>query len=148
MYQGEPSKQVKESYYRSIFNLSEFNHLSFHKPKKDLCCFCVSYRNGTQQEKDEKRAEYEAHIARRDRVLEVKQELKNLAIADENVVAASFDLEQVLLCPRLNVASLFYRRKLATGLRLPSGADCPPSRGNHPGYIYQYITHVHFYKIM
>ena len=33
------------------------------------------------------------------------------------------------------------------GLRLPSGTDCPPSRGNHPGYIFQYITHVHFYKI-
>ena len=45
---------------------------------------------------------------------EVKQELKDLAIADENVVTASFDLEQVLLCPRLNVSSLFYRRKLAT----------------------------------
>ena len=55
MYQGDPSKQVKESYYRSVFNSPEFNHLSFHKPKKDLCCFCVSYDNGTQQEKDEKR---------------------------------------------------------------------------------------------
>ena len=26
--------------------------------------------------------------------------------------------------------------------------ETPPSRGNHPGYIFQYITHVHFYKIM
>ena len=34
-----------------------------------------------------------------------------------------------------------------TGLRLPSGTDCPPSRGNQPGYIFQYITHAHFFEI-
>ena len=35
-----------------------------------------------------------------------------------------------------------------TELRLPSGTDCPPSRGNHSGYIFQYLTHVHFCEIM
>ena len=30
------------------------------------------------------------------------------------MAAVTFDLEQVLLCPKLNASSLFYRRKLAT----------------------------------
>ena len=38
---------------------------------------------------------------------------KALALNDSRVVAATFDLEQVLLCPKLEVSSLFYRRKLA-----------------------------------
>ena len=45
---------------------------------------------------------------------ELKLEHKNLAQQDPKIVAATFNLEQVLLCPQLTVASLFYRRKLAT----------------------------------
>ena len=49
-------------------------------------------------------------------------------------------------CTYITFKSAVKHRQLGYGY--PSGTDCPPSRGNHPGYIFQYITHVHFYKIM
>ena len=111
-YVADNTKHVKESYYRSVF-VSEFN-LFFHKPKKDLCSFCFSYENSNKEDKEEQQANYEAHHQRKNRVRQVKLEYKELAKADPEVVSLTFDLEQVLHCPKLNVSSLFYRRKLAT----------------------------------
>jgi hypothetical protein len=111
-YEKDQIKLVKESYYRSVF-VSEFN-ISFHKPKKDLCSYCFSYENSNQIEKDQKLADYNAHLDRKNKVRQLKVEYKELAKTDPEVVSLAFDFEQVLPCPRLNVSSLFYKRKLAT----------------------------------
>ena len=108
----DKTKHVKKSYYTSV-SVSEFN-LFFHKPKKDLCSFCFSYENSSQEEKQAQQADYEAHHQRKNRVRQLKLECKELTKSDPEVVSVTFDLEQVLLCPKLNVSSLFYRRKLAT----------------------------------
>ncbi|XP_033103438.1 uncharacterized protein LOC117106195 [Anneissia japonica] len=113
-YEGDRTKQVKESYYRSVF-VSEFN-LFFHKPKKDKCSFCVSYENSSHEEKQAQQADYDAHHQRKNRVRQLKLEFKELSKSDNAVVSLTFrfDLEQVLLSPKMNVSALFYRRKLAT----------------------------------
>ena len=54
------------------------------------------------------------HHQRKNRVRQVKLEYKELAKTDPEVVSLTFDLQQVLHCPKLNVSSLFYRRTLAT----------------------------------
>ena len=48
-------------------------------------------------------------------------------------------------CTYITFKSAVTHRQLGYGY--PRG-HCPPSRGNHPGHIFQYITHVHFYKII
>ena len=109
---ADSNDQVKNKYYRDIFN-SAFN-ISFHKPKKDLCSFCFSFNNSSIEEKATMQDEYRSHHNRKQRVREIKLEHKTLAQADNSTVAVTFDLEQVLLSPKLDVSSLFYRRKLST----------------------------------
>ena len=41
------------------------------------------------------------------------EEHKEKCICDKTTVAIAFDLEQVLLCPKLNVSSRYYKKKLS-----------------------------------
>ena len=50
-------------------------------------------------------------------------------------------------CTYITFKSAVKHRQLGYGY--PRGQTVHLSeRGNHPGYIFQYITHVHFYKII
>ena len=49
-------------------------------------------------------------------------------------------------CTYITFKSAVKHRQLGYGYHRGQ-IDCPPSRGNHLGYIFQYITHVHFYKL-
>ena len=59
----------------------------------------------------------------------------------------TFDTEFPIIfnksCTSIPVKSAVKHRKLIYGY--PQGQNYTPSRGNHSGYIFQYITHVHFY---
>lgn len=103
---------VLESYYRHVFD-TEFN-LAFHKPKKDYCTFCHQFDNSTIEEKEKLQAEYEAHQRRKEQARNAKEKYKAEARDSSNTVVATFDLESVLLSPKLTESSVYYKRKLST----------------------------------
>jgi len=111
---------VKEHVYRHIFNY-EFN-LEFHKPKQDRCDTCELYKMKKEDEKyqhhmQSKKATKEERDRDRERVKSVPHGIDNgqqhstLNAPSEAVIC--FDLENVLSCPRANISSFFYKRKLA-----------------------------------
>ena len=62
------------------------------------------------EEKVQNRNDFDEHHRKKWRVRQPKADHKDLARNNPDRVAAIFDLEQVLLCPKLAVSSLFYRR--------------------------------------
>ena len=108
----ENIKPVSETYYRHIFH-TEFN-LSFHVPKKDYCDFCHQFFNLSQPEKVQKQDMYDRHQERKERVRQIKEEQKQLSKTDVRVHAITFDLQQVLTSPKMNVGALYYKRKYNT----------------------------------
>ena len=103
---------VKESYYRHVFD-TEFN-LSFHRPKKDYCCFCHTYDNASQEEKQRLQDDYNAHHQRKEDSRSAKTKFKADASESDELVVATFDLQAVLSSPKLNESSVYYKRKLST----------------------------------
>lgn len=77
-------------------------NLSLFKPKKDECDVCIAYK--TKNLGDE---EYRDHIMKKD---EARLEKDNDKKGDNEVY--TMDLQSVLLCPRSNVSSLYYKTKL------------------------------------
>ena len=111
MYKKSAHDPVKENIYRQIFN--EHFNLAFHRPKKDFCKLCATYSNMSTEEKSAMQEEFDKHHSRKDGVRALKTEIKQRCIADARHVAVTFDLEQVLYSPKVNVSSLFYKRKLS-----------------------------------
>lgn len=100
---------VKESVYRNIFNTG-FN-LGFHVPSKDVCDFCARYAL-IQSPSPQDVMEHESHIRRKELARKSKEEDKRNVSNQNTFTIAEFDLQQVMTCPKLNVASAYYLRKL------------------------------------
>jgi len=109
---GDNVAPEKIAFYRKTFN-EKFN-LSFHKPKKDFCNYCAKYENMSVEERDAESETFESHHLRKEEVRCLKRDCKELAENDNNTHTVTFDLEQVLQSPKLNVGALFYKRKLST----------------------------------
>lgn len=77
-------------------------NLSLYQPKKDRCDLCVAFET-----KNISQEEYDFHLILKN---EARQEKAN----DKNSDNESFamDLQSVLLCPKSNVSSLYYKTKL------------------------------------
>lgn len=109
------NESVKLPIYRRIFDY-EFN-LAFHKPNKDQCDLCTKHINSNETEKEEMKAEYENHVANKERSRKSKSADKDRASVNaetSNFVAACFDLEEVLMIPKSFESSLYYKRRLNT----------------------------------
>lgn len=106
----ENLEPVKLSMYRHIF-VTEFN-IDFHKRKSDRCDVCEEYRMGESQNtlSEEFRLSYEKHVKDKQAMRE------NRKIDRENleVPVLCFDLQNVIACPRAEISSFFYKRKLNT----------------------------------
>ncbi len=92
---------VKISMYRQIFNF-EFN-LDFIKPKNDKCDTCERFKIANSND-----IEYRNHL-----------QLKEVIRIDRNIdrncndkLIICFDLQKVINCPRSNVSSFHYKRKI------------------------------------
>ncbi|XP_056310757.1 uncharacterized protein LOC130222157 [Danio aesculapii] len=99
---------VKESYYRLIFN-TEFN-LSFHAPKKDRCDQCEAYETAVKQNMVSQSDEYRQtkHMADKTAMRQERQKDRE----DKDTLTVCFDLQNVISCPRAEISSFFYKRKL------------------------------------
>lgn len=87
----------------SLFsNLFEDKNLALFKPKKDQCEKCACYKVGTITEE-----EYKEHIERSKQAREEKDADKK----GDNYVF-TVDLQAVLMAPKSNVSTLYYKTKL------------------------------------
>jgi len=53
------------------------------------------------------------HMDCKEKARLVTEEHKEKCKRDKTTIAIAFDLEQVLLCPKPNVSSLYYKKKLS-----------------------------------
>lgn len=111
MFLREYNQPVSMTLYRNVFKSM---NLSFHKPKKDQCSLCVTYREGTSEVKEKLQNKYDAHNIEKEEVRRIKNECKNRAIQNITTCCASFDLQQVIYLPQSNESALFYKRRLAS----------------------------------
>ena len=100
---------VKKSYYSEVFN-TEFN-IDFHKPKSDRCDQCEMYKVAERERI--LTAEMGVDRDRHNSEKEAMRVERNLDREDKNKLVISFDLENVINCPRANISSFFYNRKLS-----------------------------------
>ena len=109
--QEEGDEEVTLSMYRHIFN-HEYN-FSFHVPKKDQCNLCTKYHRSMADGSatDELQQQYAIHQARKTTAREEKERDKQLAKANTNIYAATFDLQAVLYTPCSMVSLMYYMRK-------------------------------------
>ena len=118
MYKQEITEQKKENNiigslatYRRIFDSM---NLSFHNPKKDLCTLCARVHETADSLIDEiLNKEYESHIANKNKVREIKRNLKEMAIKNSKRLCAVFDLQQVIHLPISKESALFYKQRLS-----------------------------------
>lgn len=80
----------------------EKKNLSLYQPKKDKCDTCVAYET-----KNIPQNEYDHHIFLKN---EARQEKSNDKTSQNEVF--TMDLQAVLVCPKSNVSSLYYKTKL------------------------------------
>lgn len=104
---------ASEHKYRDIFN-HEFN-LSFHKPKKDQCDACASFKFLSDAEKQLPKFldVYDEHIKNKNLSRQMMQTDKEEAKSDDSILCASFDLQKVLPTPRSQISQMYYKRKLS-----------------------------------
>jgi len=105
-------KAGKKWLYYEIFNKA-FN-CGFFRPKKDQCDFCLKYEHMDEMSRADLEDKMKDHLRNKTLVRQVKDEVKELAKADEKINAACFDLQQVLTTPKSMSSQLYYRRKLST----------------------------------
>lgn len=83
-------------------------NISLYRPKKDQCNECTMFKNGTLENET-----YQKHISKKEQANAEKEADKSLAIDNkEEIKSYTVDLQAVLLAPRLNAASNYYKTKL------------------------------------
>lgn len=105
-------RPVSKSQYKIYFY--SYGNLRFHKPKKDQCSNCNHYESLTIEEKEAEKNEHDRHLKNKERVRELKKEkVLESIVSNGKRTVINFDLQAVLECPKGQVSSIFYKRKLA-----------------------------------
>lgn len=115
----EPSWTTKSELYRfykenwckdlaplsitSFTNMFEDMNLSLFSPKKDECDVCVAFRTKNLDEEA-----YQIHLTKKQEARDEKTKDKS---AEDNKVF-TMDMQSVLLCPKTNVSSQYFKTKL------------------------------------
>lgn len=100
--------RVKQHLYSHVFD-TEFN-LGFHHPSKDQCNTCDQYERAKSAgvvTADMDTAKID-HDRRKDAARKSKESDKK----NPEVAVFTYDLQQVLTCPKLKVGQAYYKRKL------------------------------------
>ena len=106
-----PNTVVSFSLYLKVFRSL---NLRFSQPKKDLCGLCEAYHQTPEAERSEDlKSRYKSHTEEKNKVRELKEQLKAEALINKSCITSSFDLQQVIYVPRSNRCELFYKRRLA-----------------------------------
>lgn len=95
-------EQIEPLSVTSFSNMFESLNLSLYRPKKDLCDICESYKVGNITDEA-----FKTHCDKKD---EARKEMTKDMSSEHEVL--TMDLQSVLLSPRSNVSSLYYKTKL------------------------------------
>jgi len=107
--QADKSLQVKESYFRCIFN-TKFN-LSFGSPRVDVCSTCLELRNKIQLEKNlEKKQDLRVQKAIHKKKAAAFFDM--LRTQEPGVKSFSFDCQKNLVNPKVPDQEAYYRRQI------------------------------------
>lgn len=100
-------KSVKQSMYRKIY-LSKFN-IGFDQPKSDRCDLCETFKVSKKENlmTEILQSQYDEHNNFKSEMRRERRKDK-----DGKTPVLCFDLENVLTCPRAEISSFYYRRKL------------------------------------
>ena len=103
---------ASKHHYYDTFN-TKFN-ISFFHPKKDQCDKCVCYANATEEVKKELKDKHKAHIENKEKARNIKKEDEAIAKqTKETTNMIVFDFQKVLVTPKSEASSLYYKRKLS-----------------------------------
>ena len=84
--------------------MKEMN-IDIHQPRKDQCDVCCSFKTGNIMKQ-----EYDDHVIKKNEAYAAKEIAKK--IVDSETVVVTMDLQSVLLSPRLQASSAYYKQKL------------------------------------
>lgn len=98
--------------YKNYLKIFKSRNLGFHVPKKDLCDFCQTYINSPEDVRTARLVEYIHHRAQVEVLRDKMKTARADAIDDKRITVAVFDLQKVLLTPKLYNSSYYYSRKL------------------------------------
>ena len=96
-------------FYKRIFK-KRFR-LKFQKPEKDICNQSTSYKNSIEKTK-ESEMKQKRHLEGKIYTRNLKEEQKDEANKNKDVVTAAFYLEQVLLSPHWPTGAFYYSMRL------------------------------------
>ena len=102
-------EQEKYDFYKRVFK-RRF-HLKFQKSKKDQCDTSTAYKND-KNKTPEKDASQQKQISDKDYARVIKEEKKQEARTNEDVVTAAFDFEAILFAPHGPCSTFYYSRWL------------------------------------
>ncbi|KAF2883687.1 hypothetical protein ILUMI_22502 [Ignelater luminosus] len=86
----------------------------YHKPKKDQCSNCESYKNSNKEERKQSKESYDKHLKEKELYRKEKAEDVEDAKTDKNKMVAMYDLQAVLPTPSEDISTFYYKSKLAT----------------------------------
>lgn len=107
---SENFKLASFALYRKVFKSM---NLSFHRPKKDQCGICRTYRGSTEENKLPLESKYKLHIEEKNKIREIKEVCKNEGKVDASVFCGCFDLQQVIYLPICNDSAIYYKSRLS-----------------------------------
>ena len=110
MFQKENPGCASYSLYKTV--MKEQN-LKLHRPKKDKCGLCETYRKSLETEKAKIEKQYQDHRAEISEIQKIKDESKKRSQSTPSHASAVFDLQQNIYIPKSNRGELFYKRRLA-----------------------------------
>ena len=90
--------------YDNLFS-REYN-IRFHRPKKDICTYCDAISK-LSNEKNERKQEEHTHLTSFEK--ETNKTKRGQSITEEKVKVVNFDLQKVLITPKMLVSDAYYR---------------------------------------
>ena len=150
----EYQKAAETAYVRSasIFYFSQIileNNYSIFSPRKDLCDVCISFQNDNLSKEA-----YDYHILLKNETRNEKNEDKVSATEKKSIW--SMDLQAVLLCPKSNASSLYYKTKLQVhnftlfnlGTKDGYCYMCNESLGDLSSDVFAFLQFNHFDEVL
>ena len=113
MFCSEWNEPYKVPEFRIYLKLCKQQKISIHRPKKDQCSLCTSYRKGDDNTKEKLKETFDIHISEKTKVRQLKEECKQQGIDNPNTLCANFDLQQVIYLPISKDSQIFYKRRLS-----------------------------------
>lgn len=95
-------RAVGVQYFTTLFHEENY---SVFIPRKDQCDVCVSYKHGNIS-----KADYDTHVTKKDEARQEKSRDKDSATEEKSLW--TMDLQAVLLCPKTQASSQYYKKKL------------------------------------